>query len=254
MRDAGPRISAESAIRAEKAQLKGVCFLRPPRGAQVEPVITLFGGFVPSQSVQQSLTLLAALALVSACGKGEKGEEGERKAMSAAAAPARPPAVAEAPALSDAIVLAKLDADNVADSSAGAMAVLKGTSASVKVLGRMMMKDHHFMRAEGAALAGKAGITPAMPGGDADAAADVAVADSMLAMARGAAWDKFFIDHQVDGHVKALKFAQDAANRTQNADLKAMIQKAAPAVQKHLDKAKSIQTAQGTAAFIKAPM
>ena len=208
-------------------------------------------------SFQPLLTVLAAVTLVSACGKGEKTEDSAERADSVAAAtPAKAPAPTPvpAPALSDANVLAKLDADNVADSSAGAMAAAKGTSASVKEFGRMMMKDHHAMRLEGAALASKAGITPALPPGDADAAADAAVADSMTTLPKGAAWDKFFADHQVDGHTKVLQFAQDAANRTQNADLKAMIQKAAPTVQKHLDKAKAIQAALSGAAATKAPM
>ena len=201
--------------------------------------------------------MFAVISLVSACGKGEKAEDSAKKADSARTArPATAPPSASAPAaaLSDANVLAKLDADNMSDSSAGAMAVAKGSSASVKEFGRVMMKDHHAMRVEAAALASQAGITPAMPSGDSDAAADAAAADSMTTMPKGAAWDKFFADHQIDGHTKVLQFAQDAANRTQNADLKAMIQKAAPVVQKHLDKAKAIQGTLGGAARTKAPM
>lgn len=67
------------------------------------------------------------------------------------------------------------------------------------------------------------------------------VADSLAAATSGAAWDKAFIDHAVEGHIKVLQLAQDAANTTQSADIKAMIQKATPVVQKHLDKAKEIQ-------------
>ncbi|MBC7671226.1 MAG: DUF4142 domain-containing protein, partial [Polaromonas sp.] len=71
----------------------------------------------------------------------------------------------------------------------------------------------------------------------------------------GAAWDKYFADHQVAGHTKVLQFAQDAVDHTQNGDLKAMIQKAAPTVQKHLDKAKAIQrTLGGAAEAVKTPM
>lgn len=106
----------------------------------------------------------------------------------------------------------------------------------------MMMKDHHAMRVEGMALAKKSSMTPAMPAGDSDDAAEAALGDSLKAMPKGAAWDKFYIDHAVAGHEKVLRFAQDAANSAQNADLKTMIQKATPIVQKHLDKAKELQT------------
>ena len=206
-----------------------------------------------SRKFQHVTTVLAAVALAAACGKTEEAKDSPKKADSlAVAAPVAPP-VAPAPALSDANVLAKLDADNLADSSAGAMAVAKGTSASVKEFGRMMTKDHHAMRVEGAALASKAGITPAMPPGNTDAAADAAVADSMATLPKGAAWDRFFADHQVAGHMKVLQFAQDAANRTQNAELRAMIQKAAPTVEKHLVKAKVIQGSLGSATA-RAPM
>ncbi|MEP6992682.1 MAG: DUF4142 domain-containing protein [bacterium] len=189
-----------------------------------------------------SLLAVCAVALVSGCDKGEKAEDSAKRADSiAAATPAPVAATPAAPAMTDANILAKLDADNVSDSTAGAMGVSKGTSAGVKEFGRMMMKDHHALRVEGMALAKKAAITPEMPAGDTDAAAEAAVADSMTSMAKGPAWDKFYIDHMVAGHEKVLQFAQDAANNAQNADLKAMIQKAAPTIQKHLDRAKEMQ-------------
>ncbi|MDQ2668541.1 MAG: DUF4142 domain-containing protein [Gemmatimonadota bacterium] len=185
---------------------------------------------------------LCATALVAGCAKKEAAEDSAKMADStaAAAAAAAPmtPAPAPAPALTDASILGTLDADNVSDSTAGAMGVAKGTSASVKEFGRMMMKDHHAMRVEGMAVAKKASITPEMPHED---AAEKAVADSMSAAPKGAAWDKFYIDHMVAGHQKVLLYAQDAANATKNADIKAMIQKGTPVVQKHLDKAKQIQ-------------
>ena len=205
-------------------------------------------------SLQRSLAAIAVVALASGCGKSDQAEASAKAAGArAVAAPAAAPAPAAQPPLDDGTVLARLDADNAADSNAGALAVAKGTSASVKDFGRMMMKDHHAMRVEDAALASKAGITPVTPPGNTEATADAALADSMTALPRGAAWDKFFVDHQVAGHTKVLQFAQDAANRTQNADLKAMIQKSAPRVEKHLDKAKAIQGALGTATA-RAPM
>ncbi|MEP6731868.1 MAG: DUF4142 domain-containing protein [bacterium] len=189
---------------------------------------------------------LCAAALISGCAKGDKTEDSAKKADSIAAAaasttptPAPPPA---APAMTDATILGKLDADNVGDSTAGSLAVSKGSSAGVKEFGRMMMKDHHALRAEGMALAKKASITADKPANDPDDAAEMAVGDSLKSMAKGASWDKFYVDHAVAGHEKVLRFAQDAANNAQNADLKAMIQKATPTIQKHLDKAKELQS------------
>lgn len=186
---------------------------------------------------------LCATVAIAACSKGaDASADSAKKADSAAAAAApaamTPPPAPAAPAMTDASILGTLDADNVSDSTAGSMAVAKGTSASVKEFGRMMMKDHHAMRVEGMAVAKKAGVTPEAPAED---AAEKAAGDSLTSATKGAAWDKAFIDHAVDGHTKVLQYAQDAANATQNADIKAMIQKATPTVQKHLDKAKDIQ-------------
>jgi putative membrane protein len=189
---------------------------------------------------------LCASVTVAACSKGaDASADSAKKADSAAAASAAPSATTPAPApatpaLTDARILGTLDADNVSDSTAGALAAGEGTSASVKEFGRLMVKDHHAMRVEGMAVAKKAGVTPEAPS-DADAAAEKAVGDSLASATKGAAWDKAFIDHAVEGHTKVLQFAQDAANATQNADIKALIQKATPTVQKHLDKAKDIQ-------------
>lgn len=153
--------------------------------------------------------------------------------MSASATPAPP-------ALTDAVILGKLDAANVNDSAAGSLAASKGTNASVNEFGRMMVKDHHAMRVEGMAVANKAGVKAEMPH-DADALAEKALADRLSSESRGAAWDKAFIDHAIDAHTRVLLFAQDAANATQNADLKSLIQKAAPTVQKHLEAAQDIR-------------
>jgi putative membrane protein len=187
---------------------------------------------------------LAAVALVVGCGKGDGTADSARVADSIAAANPAPtpgPATTTAPTLTDANILAKLDADNVHDSTGGNMASTKGTDAAVKAYGRMMMKDHHAMRVEGMDLAKKANLTPEMPAGDADAAEHKAAEDSLNSMAKGQAWDKFYVDHAVMGHEKVLNFAQNAANSAQNADLKAMIEKATPTIQKHLDEAKKLQ-------------
>ena len=186
---------------------------------------------------------LYAAALVSGCGTKDKSADSAKIADSIAAAMAAPaaPAVPAPPAMTDANILFVLDFDNVADSSAGAVAVSKGTDAAVKDYGKMMVKDHHALRVEGLALAKKDSITPVMPAGH-NHDAEKAVADSLTAMPKGADWDKFYINHMVAGHENVLRTAQEASNNAQNADVKALVQKATPVVQKHLDKAKEIQT------------
>jgi putative membrane protein len=188
---------------------------------------------------------LCAAVLVAACAKGDTSADSTRVADSTAAAQvaaAPAPAAAPAAAMSDANIFAALDEANMADSATGSMAATKGTSAEVKAYGREMMKDHHALRVGGQALAKQLSITPQAAPNDSSAAKDKAVADSMTATPAGAAWDKFYIDHAVMHHQTVLTTAQDAMSATQNAEIKSMLGKAAPIVQNHLDKAKTIQS------------
>ncbi len=190
------------------------------------------------------VALACAAALVVACSKGNSAGNGASVADSKAApmsGTATP--TPAAPAMSDGNILAMLDQGNIADSSTGAIGAARGINPDIKAYGRDMMRDHHALRAGGQALATKTNISPAMPAGDVTSAHDAAVADSMsiTAMPRGAALDRFYIDHAVMHHQQVLAAAQAAVGATKNAELKAMIEKAAPIVQQHLDRAKQIQ-------------
>ena len=189
------------------------------------------------------VALACAAALVAACSKADKPADSAKVADSTAmAAPATPAAAPAAPALTDANIVAILDGANVADSSAGSVAAAKGTSAEVKSFGRDMMRDHHALRAAGQSLAKKLNVSPEMPAGDNSAASAAAWHDSLTAMPKSAAWDKAYIDHEVTYHEAVLNTAQTALGAAQNAELKALIQKAAPNIQAHLEHAKQIQS------------
>jgi putative membrane protein len=192
------------------------------------------------------IALACAAALVAACSKGDKGADTARTTDTANAAASTTPAAtsttAAAPAMTDANVLAYLDEVNMADSAGGSIAASKGTSADVKAFGRDMMRDHHALRVAGQDVGKKANITPQPAANDTVPAHASKMSDSLKAQARGAAWDKAYIDHEVAMHEAVLNTAQTALGATQNADLKALIQKAAPNVQAHLDHAKQIQS------------
>jgi putative membrane protein len=194
------------------------------------------------------LAALCAAAAVAACARGDKPADSTRAADSVAAANAAatpapaPAAPAPAPTMSDANIFAALDEANMADSTTGSMAATKGTRAEVKAYGREMMKDHHALRVEGQALAKKLNVTPQPAPDDSSAAMDRALADSLTAMPAGPAWDKFYIDHAVTHHQMVLMTAQTAMSSTQTPEIKAMLTKAAPIIQSHLDKAKAIQS------------
>jgi putative membrane protein len=151
-------------------------------------------------------------------------------------------AVAPAPAaLSDANIVYILDNANKLDSAAGSIAATKGTAADVRDFGKRMERDHHDLRKKGEDLAKKLKVTPEAPAND-DSQASYDKTMSMLnGAAKGKDFDKAYIDNEVIYHKAVLQTATNAMNAAQNAELKNLIQKAAPAIQAHLDLAQSIQ-------------
>ena len=185
---------------------------------------------------------IAALALA-ACAKKESSGSDTTAASSTMSADTSAMAAAPAPAVwSDANIVALLDEANAADSSAGAVAATKGTAAAVRDFGRRMARDHHQLRAQGQALAKKLNVTPLAPSDDPLPSVAQKEMATLSSTAKGKDFDKAYIDAEVDVHKAVLDIATKAAGQTQTAELKALIQKAAPVIQAHLILAESIQT------------
>lgn len=145
------------------------------------------------------------------------------------------------PGLSDANIAYILDAANMSDSTWGAIAATKGTSAQVRDFGRTMMRDHHALRQAGLDLVKKLGVTPVPPADDHSQADLQATIGRLNSAAKGKDFDRAYIDHEVDYHKAVLDIATKAMAAAQNAELKNLIQKAAPNIQGHLDRAEKIQ-------------
>jgi putative membrane protein len=191
----------------------------------------------------RGIALLGACTLWGACAKGGDKADSAAVADSAARAAAAPATTAPAaPALTDTSILGLLDEINAADSAGGRMASNKGTDASVKAFGRDMARDHHTLRKAGQDLAKKLKITPAPPAGDTLPAMVQRATDSMTAMPKGAAWDKWYIDHEVGLHQFVGNFLQSAQTAATDTSLKSAIGQAIPLIQAHLTKAQSIQS------------
>jgi putative membrane protein len=187
---------------------------------------------------------------VAACAKKENAADSARADTGMAAAPANPAmpsgdttanAATAAGGLTDANIVYILDQANASDSARGRLAETKATSADVKAFGRLMVGEHHSLRAQGQQLAKKLNVTPQAPAGDQSEAQAKAEMDSLDAMAKGKAWDKAYIDYEVNYHQAVIETATKALGAAQNQELKDLIQKAAPILQHHLDRAKEIQ-------------
>ena len=203
-------------------------------------------------STTRTVALLLVIT-VAACAKKEasRGVDTTLRVDTTAPSMAPPPAAettaaAAAAALTDPNIVFILHAANAADSARGKLAESKGTSADVKQYGKMMAGEHHALNQQGDALAKKLNVTPVAPPNDQSEAQARAEMDSLTALAKGAAWDKAYIAYEIGYHQALKDIATKALAQAQNEELKALITKAAPIVQAHLDKAQAIQTKLGS--------
>jgi putative membrane protein len=159
----------------------------------------------------------------------------------AAADTGKAPAAATQGGLTDANIVALLDAANKADSSGGALAAKKATRADVKAFARLMMSEHHALRVQGQQLAKQLGVEPKAPAHDPLAPYVANAMKAFQSTPKGAEFDRTYIENEVSVHQAVLDLANQARVTTQTPQLRDLIQKAIPIIRKHLDQAQSIQ-------------
>jgi putative membrane protein len=142
--------------------------------------------------------------------------------------------------LDDPTIVAIFDAANTYDMETGSLAVSKGHSRAVRDFGAMLVRDHRNVRVQGRKLAKSLHVTPTPPRDFALAKAHVSAMRSLRA-AKGKAFDRAFLQHEVDFHNAVI----DAVTKTllpatQNAQLKDLETKVAPAFVAHRDRAQSL--------------
>ena len=151
------------------------------------------------------------------------------------------PAVAQASAkLDDPTIVAIFDAANTFDMETGSLAASRGRSKAVREFGKMLVRDHRNVRTQGRELAKSLKVTPTPPRDFALAKAHVEAMRS-LRRARGRAFDRAFLQHEVDYHNAVI----DAVTKTllpaiQNAQVKDLVTKVAPAFAAHRDAAQNL--------------
>jgi putative membrane protein len=141
----------------------------------------------------------------------------------------------------DATIVAIFDAANSADIETGKLAVERGASKEVRDFGAMLARDHEAVRQMGRDLAKKLKVTPTPPKED-QGAKNHAAAMKRLRGLQGAAFDRAFLQHEVAFHKAVI----DAVTTTllpaiDNAELKALVEKVAPAFQAHMVAAQELE-------------
>jgi putative membrane protein len=147
---------------------------------------------------------------------------------------------APGPTLNDPTIVAIFDAANTWDIETGNLARQRGATKAVREFGEMIARDHTAVRQQGRDLAAKLGVTPTPPA-DFGMAKEHAAAMKQLKSLRGAAFDRAFLAHEAAYHKEVL----DAMTSTllpalQNAEVKDLVNKVAPAFNAHMVKAQSL--------------
>jgi putative membrane protein len=104
-----------------------------------------------------------------------------------------------------------------------------------------MMTEHHALRLQGQQLAKKVKITPEPPVDDPLTAAAQDETNALQSTPKGAEFDRIYIEKEVAAHQAVKDLLDKAHSAAQNEELKKLIEKAQPVVQKHLDQAQALQ-------------
>lgn len=143
--------------------------------------------------------------------------------------------------LADANIVALLDEANMADSAAGALALKKATNPEVKAFAKLMMGEHHALRAQGQQLAKRLNVTPQPPPNDPVKALASQATAALQSTPKGPEFDRVYMRNEVVAHRAVLDLAKKAHDQAQNEELKKLIEQAQPVIEKHLEMAEDLQ-------------
>lgn len=184
---------------------------------------------------QYLLAAAATILLLGACGgTGDEAADANIDVATANEMPADGPATA--PAAAD--FVSQAAASDLYEIEAGQLAAEKATNGDIKAFGQMLATDHRRSSEELKAAAGQ--LSPAASPPTALPADKQAKIDALKA-ANGAQFDRLFLTQQVEAHTATLDLLQAYASGGDAEPLKGFAAKAAPVVQAHLEKARSLQ-------------
>jgi putative membrane protein len=147
---------------------------------------------------------------------------------------------ANARKLDDPTIVAIFDAANTYDMETGSLAVSRGRTKDVREFGAMLVRDHRSVRKQGRDLAKSLKVTPTPPRDFPLAKAHAAAMRSLRGL-KGRAFDRAFLKHEVDFHNAVIEaVTHTLLPATQNAQVKDLETKVAPAFVAHRDRAQSL--------------
>jgi putative membrane protein len=125
---------------------------------------------------------------------------------------------------------------NLAEVSLGKTVMERTTNEKVRDLASHLMSDHEKVSKENTALSQKLGVTPPTE----PSAEQKTTADKILAQS-GEAFDRAYVDAQVEGHMKSIEKANKEISSGSNPEVKAFATSYVPKAQSHLDMSRTVQ-------------
>lgn len=150
------------------------------------------------------------------------------------------PIAAQANGPDDATIVAIFDAANTVDIETGELASQRGSTEAVRQFGMMLMRDHSAVRQQGRDLAAKLGVTPTPPKDDSAARSHAATMARLRGLS-GTAFDRAFLQHEIAFHAAVIEAVTTTLlPAIDNAEVKALVEKVAPAFVAHQKAAESL--------------
>lgn len=151
-------------------------------------------------------------------------------------------AAVAAASMSEQQVIGLLLQTHATDSALGALGAANGSTLEIKDFGRMITREHIALARDARQLGEGLRITPERPVVAADEA-PAAIREMLAAAGQGSTWDRVYVDYMIAAHHAAMENTARALAATRSPATRDYIRKSVPILQKHLDKASSLQRA-----------
>lgn len=190
------------------------------------------------------IAIVSTLVLAGACGGGD-AEEGVNDSLMAPSAAAAGDTMGTGMAggaaggTNDNMIVGMMSGANGAEIAAGQIAAEKATNADVRQYATNMVEEHQRMQGQTDSVVAIMNLDRAQVPDSLSQHMEQA-RQMLQSQAAGAEFDRMYMESQVRDHQNTLTALQGVQNAVQNERLRTVITGAIPAVQQHLERARTI--------------
>ncbi len=145
------------------------------------------------------------------------------------------------PTLTDANILAILEAANRDEIMEGKLAQQRAMNPEVRLYASRMTQEHQTLLEQSSNLASRLNITPTLPPGDRELTSEHQVDIESLKSKSGEAFDRAYLDHKIRMHEQVLRKLEDAAMEAQHPEVRTLLAQVQPGIHAHLKAARDLQ-------------